>query len=206
MESKTPVFDIGDTISPSIPLARREVENFLEERGVGAPEFPAREVDQYSVESIRNWLEKEELKVDAEELTEKIKQRKEEELEKAGTFELLRRLGEDRKPGIISDNSIKAKEFHRGLFDRHGVEIDGFVVSEEVGEKKPSKKIFQEFLDRRDVEGDECVYFGNDVRKDPAAEKVGMKFVLVEQFTVFGDGWDGDTIQELSYREVKKRI
>lgn len=204
--SKIPVFDIGDTISPSIPLARKEVENFLEEKGVEAPEFPAREVDQYSVESIREWLEKEEPDVDAEALAERIKSRKEEELEKAGTFEMLRKLGEEKKPGIISDNSIKAKKFHQELFDRHDVEIDGFVVSEEVGEKKPSKKIFQEFLDRRNVEGEDCVYFGNDTRRDLAAKKVGMNFVLVEEFTVFGEGWDGDSMQELNHKEVKKRL
>ncbi len=203
-KDKIPVFDIGDTLSPSIPLTKTTVKRFLEGRGVEQPpEFPVREVDQYSEKSVDKWLRKEEIEVDAGKTVNEIKRSKENALENSGAFEILSKLGSvGEAPGIISDNSLKAKSFHQELFNARGVEINGFVVSEELGEKKPSKKIFEEFLNRRGAEGYECIYFGNDTRRDTSARKVGMDFVWVTAFKTWGKSWKGRSIEQFNYEKV----
>lgn len=203
--SNVPVFDIGDTLSYSIPLIKDTVETFLEEHGVkDIPEFPIRQVDQYDPNSLNTWLEDNGLECDSQELCNRIKESKKEALLKSGSLEVLKELGDKgHVPGIISDNSIAAKKLHEEIFDSAEVEIDGFVVSEEVGTKKPDEKIFQAFLELRGVKGSDCVYFGNDTSRDRGCVELDMDFVLVEGYQVFGnEEWDGNRLQKLNVEEV----
>jgi len=206
--SEVPVFDIGDTLSPAKDFSVKVFREELKRQGVeSAPEYPYESYNEMDVNSIISWFEEDSIDADAEKLVERYRERKKEKLEELGIFKLLRKVnGEIEAPGIISDNKVAAKKFYQEMFEEENVEIDGFVVSEEIGVKKPDKKIFQEFLDRRGINGEDCVYFGNNIPRDSACEKAGMNFVLVEQFNVFGDGWGGRKISELTFENVRKEV
>ncbi|MFB6147570.1 MAG: HAD family hydrolase, partial [Candidatus Nanohaloarchaea archaeon] len=160
--SKIPVFDIGDTLSAARKPMNRAVREVLREEGyTEVPGFDINRYNGFDPEKVGEWLEKEGFDVEPEKIVGAIRRVKRQELEKAGAFRLLERSSEIATPGLLSDNTMEAKKFYRQLLEDRGVEVDGFVVSEEVGVKKPDERIFQEFLDRRGVEGEECVYFGN---------------------------------------------
>jgi FMN phosphatase YigB (HAD superfamily) len=206
--SKIPVFDIGDTLSPAKDFSVKVFREELKRQGVeNPPEYPYEGYNEMDVDSILGWFEEDDIDADAEKLVEKYKERKKEKLRELGIFKLLRKVNEElAAPGIISDNRVAAKKFYEEMFEEENASIDGFVVSEEIGVKKPDRKIFQEFLDRRDVNGEDCVYFGNNIPRDSACEKAGLKFVLVEQFKVFGEGWNGRKIPELNFENVRKEV
>ena len=206
--TKIPVFDIGDTLTPSKKFSIEFFEKELKRQGIeNPPKYPYEGYNEMDVDSIQEWFERDEIDADAAEAVNNYKKAKKEKLEEFKVFEMLKNVQEEiKKPGIISDNRVAAKEFYQEMFDEKGIDIDGFVVSEEIGVKKPDKRIFEEFLDSRSVKGGECVYFGNNIPRDSACEKTGMKFVLVEQFEVFGDSWRGEKIQSLSLENVERKV
>ena len=57
--------------------------------------------------------------------------------------------------------------------------IDFIVTSEEAGEEKPSPKLFQMCLNKSGCEKSECLFIGDDLRKDyEGAKNFGMKALL----------------------------
>jgi FMN phosphatase YigB (HAD superfamily) len=204
--SKIPVFDIGDTLSPSKEFSRKVFREELERQEVeNPPQYPYEGFNEMSTDSIESWFERDGVDADAEVAVAKYKEAKKERLKELGIFEVLRKVGKEiETPGIISDNKVAAKKFYKNMFEEENVEIEGFVVSEEIGVKKPEKEIFQEFLDRREVDGEDCVYFGNNIPRDSACEKVGMQFVLVKQFKVFGDNWNSAYVENLNFENVQR--
>ncbi|MCH8907757.1 MAG: HAD family hydrolase [Candidatus Heimdallarchaeota archaeon] len=100
-----------------------------------------------------------------------------------GTFSYLRSLSKRFRLGILSDNSIVTKLFWQDQLIKHDLDVfDFFIVSEEVGVRKPHKKMFDVVIRVSNLEPEEIVYFGDNLSKDQAAEKFGMKFVHVFGF------------------------
>lgn len=206
--NKIPVFDIGDTLSPAKNFSRKVFREELKRQGIdNPPEYPYEGYNEMDMDSIQEWFEKDGIDADAKAVVEKYKEAKKKKLKELGVFELFRKINEEGEaPGIISDNRVAAKKFYQEMLAEENVDINGFVVSEEIDVKKPDSRIFQEFLDRRGVQGEDCVYFGNNIPRDSACEKVGMDFLLVKQFTVFGEDWEGRKIPILNFENVKKEV
>jgi FMN phosphatase YigB (HAD superfamily) len=205
---KIPVFDIGDTLTPAKEYSKKFFRKELEKQGIEEPpEYPFDGYNEYSIDSISSWLKKEGIDADAEEMIKNYREAKEREMEERDVFGTLRKVNQEFETlGILSDNFVVAKEFFQEVFERHGVEFDTFVVSQEIGVKKPDKEIFEEFLDRRGVEGERCVYFGNRGDIDSACRKVGMDFVFVSEHDIFGTEWDGVKIDRLTYEKVERAM
>jgi len=206
--SKIPVFDIGDTLTPARNFSRKVFREELGRQGVeNPPEYPFSGYNEYVEESVREWLEDEGVEADVEKMLETYRNRKETGMERRNVSETLRRIGQGiETPGIVSDNSLEAKKFFQRLFGDRGVEIDGFVVSEEIGVRKPKREIFQKFVERRGVEPERCVYFGNRADIDSACRKAGMEFVWVTEHDTFETSWNGLQIDKLEFENVRKAI
>ncbi|UTH13633.1 HAD family hydrolase [Macrococcus equipercicus] len=91
------------------------------------------------------------------------------------TLETLRRLqARGYKLGIITNGSTKHQTM---IIDVLGLEtlVTGFVISEEVGYRKPSPRIFEVMLDQLGERAEDCMFVGdhpdNDVR---ASRELGM--------------------------------
>jgi HAD superfamily hydrolase (TIGR01549 family) len=93
---------------------------------------------------------------------------------------LLEKLSIDYKLGLIS-NFTYAPVIYAGL-RKLGINkfFNAILVSEEVGWRKPNKKIFKETLRRLGVEAKETVYVGDSPLEDiKGAKEVGMKTIFV---------------------------
>jgi FMN phosphatase YigB (HAD superfamily) len=208
-EHRIPVFDIGDTLMPSFRLQNKLMRDELKEQGAGdIPEFNVNNFRIYTPSEVKDYLEKNGLENgDPMRIIEKYKDRERRFMEEKEVFEFLRKTSEKLGPiGFISDNTIEGKKWMELQLDTHNVPYEGFVVSEEVGVEKPDPKIFQGFLDRREQPGEDFVYFGNNVDRDPACRKVGMEFVLVKQYKVYGEGGDYRSVDRLTYESVRQVI
>lgn len=106
-----------------------------------------------------------------------------------GAKKLLKQAGQQCKVGLIS-NFTHAPVIHKSL---RVLGIDTFfnvvVVSEEVGWRKPSPKIFQDALNRLGVEAKDAVYIGDSPSEDiKGAKQAGLKTVFVpSQFNILKD-------------------
>lgn len=208
-EHRIPVFDIGDTLMPSFRLQNQLMKDELMEQGADdIPEFDTNNFKIYTLSEVEDYLEKHGLDHgDPLRIIDKYKDRERRFMEEKGVFEFLRKVSEKLGPiGFISDNTIEGKKWMKLQLDMHNVPYEGLVVSEEVGVEKPDRKIFQEFLDRRERPEEDFVYFGNNLNRDPACRKVGMEFVLVKQYKVYGEKDDVDPVDELSYEKVKEVV
>lgn len=208
-DNRIPVFDIGDTLMPSFRLQNKLMRDELKEQGAEEiPDFDTNNFKIYTLSEVEDYLEKHGLEHgDPLRIIDKYKDRERRFMEEKRVFELLRKVSEKLGPiGFISDNTIEGKKWMKLQLDMHNVPYEGLVVSEEVGVEKPDAKIFQEFLDRREQPGEDFVYFGNNLDRDPACRKVGMDFVLVKQYKVYGERDNVDPIDELSYEKVKEVI
>lgn len=204
---KKPVFDIGDTLLPSHEKINEKVREELKNEGVeNAPELPINEYNIYKPSEVRQWLNEHGIEADAEKLKEAYLEWEKKFL-RENVIEELKKINKNFGPiGFISDNSVAAKEFYEGLFKSEGLGYEGFVVSEEVGVKKPRKEIFEAFLDKRKESPGNFVYFGNYVDRDEAAEDVGMYFVWDDKYHVFNSSFDGPTIHGLTFESVEKAL
>lgn len=207
--SKIPVFDIGDTLIPSSENINQAVNQQLEKEGIEEkPFFPINEFNIYKVEDVQAWLDKHGIDANAEAIREAYLDWREDYFRRSGVLEELKKLNEEHGPiGFISDNSVEARKYYIEVFERHGLNYRGFVVSEQVGAKKPDPDIFDAFLGKRDEPADNFVYFGNYVDRDRGAEKVGMNFVWVKQFHTFDSSTDAEPqIDKLTYKSVSKAL
>ncbi|MFB6204767.1 MAG: HAD family hydrolase [Candidatus Nanohaloarchaea archaeon] len=198
-----PVFDIGDTLLPS----RRMINRKVHEHTGTEKHFPIEEYNIYVPEEVQNWLDENGLEGNAEEITRSYLDWERSFFRGNSVVETLKKCNQELGTiGFISDNSIAAKKFYRELFQELGVEYRGFVVSEEVGVKKPSREIFEAFLDKRERPAEKFAYFGNNPERDSGAEKVGMDFVWVDRYDDFGSEWSGKTIQEFSFEKIQEAV
>ncbi len=206
--SKISVFDIGDTLTPARQFSRDFFDRELKRQGLeDPPEYPFRGYNEFVPESIQGWLDIEGIEIDASTLVMRYMDRKRQQLESSGILEVLKTLEKEfETPGIVSDNSMEAKDFYLEVFKANGVDIEGFVVSEEAGVRKPDPEIFKSFLERRDISGERCVYFGNRGDIDSACRKTGMEFVWVTQYDTFGTDWGGKAIKKIDAGSVREAM
>ncbi|MFB6241541.1 MAG: HAD family hydrolase [Candidatus Nanosalina sp.] len=208
-EEKIPVFDIGDTLTPAKQFSKRFFKEELRRQGIEKEvEYTFGDYNEFVVEDIQEWLYREGVQdADAARIVERYRERKEEEMENRGVFEMLRKVNRNfPATAILSDNTLQAKRFFQEIFERHDVEVDAFLVSEEIDILKPDSRIFEELIDRLDVEPSRCVYFGNRGDKDAACVDTGMNFVWVTQFETFGTDWNGVRIDELTYENIAEAM
>jgi HAD superfamily hydrolase (TIGR01549 family) len=93
---------------------------------------------------------------------------------------MLQRVSADHKLGLIS-NFTYAPVIYAGL-RKLGINqfFNAVLVSEEVGWRKPSEKIFEEALRRLGVTGEETVYVGDSPLEDiKGAKTLGMRTIFV---------------------------
>lgn len=205
-----PVFDVGDTLMPSYRLQNDLVKEELRKQGAeDIPDFDINNFRIYTPSEVKEYLENNNIeKGDPERIIEKYKDRERRYLEDNNVFEVLRNISHDYGPiGFISDNSIEGKKWFEKQLISHNVQYEGLVVSEEVGVEKPEPKIFEKFLELRDERANRFTYFGNNLNRDIACQKVGMKFVLVDEFKIYGStDQDLVTIDKLTYQKVEEVI
>ena len=197
------VFDIGDCIEPSTKFKIESLKELMQKYKL--PEsFVSTylEMDKYhkphmfhaqgDFEIMKRTLQELKLNYNVEDLLREMQSLFWEKLDKYYNKE---RLGEKfvkvvnflknnhYQVAILSDNSFEAKRKYLNLYKRLGLEFDAFVVSAEVGVKKPSRKVFQTLLDKLGIKPEETVYFGNNLERDAAAKDYGWDFVWVYGFT-----------------------
>ena len=106
-----------------------------------------------------------------------------------GAKKLLKQVHAGYKVGLIS-NFTYAPVIYSSL---RQIEINSFfnviVVSDENGWRKPSKQIFQDALDKLQVQADQAVYIGDSPIEDiKGAKEAGLKAVFVpSQFNALKD-------------------
>ncbi|MCH8908568.1 MAG: HAD family hydrolase [Candidatus Heimdallarchaeota archaeon] len=100
-----------------------------------------------------------------------------------GTFNYLKSLSTRFNLGILSDNSVATRDFWQEHLNKNNLDIfDFFIVSEEIGFSKPHQKMFDKLIKLSHLEPAEIIYFGDNLTKDQAVEKYGIKFVHVSGF------------------------
>jgi FMN phosphatase YigB (HAD superfamily) len=207
--SKIPVFDVGDTLVPSFRLQNELMKDELKQYGAEeVPEFDVNNFRIYTPSEVKEYMEKHGIEhPNPERIIEKYKDRERRFLEENKVFQILKRISEDFGPiGFISDNTVEGKQWFETQLKAHNVPYQGFVVSEEVGVEKPDKQIFREFFEYRSEPAEKFVYFGNNLNRDPACRKVGMEFVLVKQYRVYGEKENVDPIDNLTYNAVREVV
>ncbi|MFB6100381.1 MAG: HAD family hydrolase [Candidatus Nanohalobium sp.] len=207
--NKIPVFDIGDTLMPSFRLQNELMKDELDEYGAEEiPEFDVNNFRIYTPSEVREYMEKHGIEHnDPLRIIEKYKERERKFMESHNVFQMLKKVSKDFGPiGFISDNTIEGKNWFETLLKAHGVDYKGFVVSEEVGVEKPDPQIFRKFFDYRTEPAEKFIYFGNNLNRDPACRKVGMDFVLVKQYKVYGEKEGVDPVENLTYESVKEVV
>lgn len=206
--SKLPVFDIGDTLIPVTDNINEPIDEELGKIGVeDPPYFPMDQFNIYDVDEIQDWLVKHGIDADAGKIHEAYIGWKRDYFKKSDVLEDIKKISEEFGPiGIITDNPIRAKKCYREIFEEHGLDIRGFIASGEIGAKKPEPEIFQAFVEKRDEEAGEIVYFGNDLRRDNGAMDLGMKFVLVSEHRTYGSGNYDSEIKNLNYSTIRKEL
>lgn len=205
---RKPVFDIGDTLMPCYRLQNDLIQERLRRQGVeDPPEFPVNTFRIYNPSHVQEFLDMHDIEGDAKTLVEEYKEKEEQYLVENNVFEMLKQCSREiGKVGFVSDNSLKGKDYFRGLLESRNVPYEGFVVSQEVGVEKPDSKIFREFLSRRGGKGKEYTYFGNNVKRDIGCRKVGMDFVWVNKYETFGTKYGGRTLDDLSFEATIKAL
>ncbi|WP_414836592.1 HAD family hydrolase [Candidatus Nanohalococcus occultus] len=199
--TKIPVFDIGDTLFPTVKIYRQAVAQEVgEDCEVG-------NFNIFDPDSSEQYFEKKGIDVDGEKIRDAYIAKVESYMYEQGVLEMLKKCSEEFGAiGIISDNWSYARKIYAEMFEDYGIEFEGMIVSEEVGVKKPDRKIFEAFLAEREKDAEKFVYFGNHGVRDPAAEKTGMDFVFTTEYFNFDTSYEGRKIPELSFENVRKEV
>jgi FMN phosphatase YigB (HAD superfamily) len=203
MDSKIPVFDIGDTLLPSEEM----INETIKEHAAGAPDMPIYKYNIYRPAEIRRFLELKGLEADAEEITKSYQEKIELFIEEEGILDIFEKINQKHGyVGFISDNTLECKYFWEDLLRKKGLNPI-VVVSEQVGAEKPDSKLFEAFLELVEYDNPEkYVYFGNSVDRDTAAEDAGMKFVWVNGYMTGEEEYLGTKIPRLSNESLQKAL
>jgi len=210
--SKIPVFDIGDTLAPS----RRFISNIImdelrQQNEVEVPKYDPNEFMMYDPVQIQDYLDQNGLEGDPNSLVHNCRQKYMEALEtlmvERDIFDFLAKCNQELGTiGIISDNNVEAKKLIKEKLEKHGIDYDGIVVSDEVGAKKPDSEIFEAFLKQREKDPEQFVYIGNDGGSDSGAKEVGMEFIWLTEHNTVNSSYDGVKIDRLCFEKLKKAI
>ncbi len=89
-------------------------------------------------------------------------------------LEIVDKLKENYKVGIITDNSI---ERENAIFDKNGFReiFDTIIISGEVKSTKKSVEIFNIAAEKAGVECNECVFIDNNPKNAKVADEAGFK-------------------------------
>lgn len=210
--SKIPVFDIGDTLVPSRRFVSHIIEDELRQRNQEpVHHFNPDKFMMYDPEQIEKYLEKYHLQGDPEEIAHDCRARYLEAFENLlienNVFDLFARCNREFGTiGIISDNTIRAKHLLEAKLERHGVDYDTIVVSDEIGVEKPDNRIFQHFVDQRQESANDFVYIGNDANRDAGALDAGMHFIWTTQFDTVNSHFNGPQISQLNFQQLQQVI
>ena len=92
----------------------------------------------------------------------------------AKMLEIVDKLKENYKVGIITDNSI---ERANAIFDKNGFReiFDTIIISGEVKSTKKSVEIFNIAAEKAGVECDECIFIDNNPNNAKVADEAGFK-------------------------------
>lgn len=210
--SRIPVFDIGDTLVPS----RRFVGNIIEDELRQRNHEPVHKFDpdkfmMYDPTGIQEYLEKYDIEGDPQELALDCRERYLEAFEdlliENDVFDLFARCNREFGTiGILSDNTAEAKKLLTELMEKHGVEYDTVIVSDEAGVEKPDPEIFEAFLQERSEPAEKFVYIGNDAECDSGALDAGMEFIWMTQFDTVNSNYDGVSMDKLNFEELSEKI
>lgn len=210
--SLIPVFDIGDTLVPSRKFASHIIEDELRQRNhEPVHRFDPDKFMMYDPEQIQHYLDKYDVDGNPEELAKDCRERYIEAFEdlmlENDVFDFFARCNREFGTlGVISDNTVQAKELLKDLLEKHGVEYNTIIVSDEVGVEKPNPEIFEAFLNQRNEEASEFVYIGNDADRDSGALNAGMEFIWARQFDNVNSTYEGPNVEELNFSELKNTI
>lgn len=101
------------------------------------------------------------------------------------TWEFLRSIKGKYKLGILSDNSVLVKNEWLQILDLLNTNVfDEFIVSEQIGVEKPDKLMFTSILEEIKSKPENSLYFGDNLYRDSASERIGMKFIYVTGYTL----------------------
>lgn len=94
-----------------------------------------------------------------------------------GMFDLIRRLKQNYKLGIISGNIKERVEFLDQKYDfrRH---FDFEVYSFDVGANKPNPILYEKALDKANMDASNCLYIDNCPEHLEPAKRLGMQIIL----------------------------
>lgn len=210
--SLIPVFDIGDTLVPSRKFASHIIEDELRQRNHRpVHSFDPDKFMMYDPDQIREFLAKYDIEGDEEKLAKDCRERYIEAFEdlmlENDVFDFFAKCNQKFGTiGVISDNTLEAKNLLKELLDKHEVEYDTVIVSDEVGVEKPNQEIFEAFLNEREEEASQFVYIGNDAKRDSGALEAGMNFIWTTQFDNVNSNYDGSTIDELKLNKLEEKI
>jgi putative hydrolase of the HAD superfamily len=108
-----------------------------------------------------------------------------------GAIEAIERVRSAGIPtALICDTGFTPADKVRGYLSEHGIELDNYFFSDEVGAPKPYPKIFEAALETLGVEASRAVHIGDLKRTDIAgARNVGM--ASIRYAGSHDNGWEG---------------
>lgn len=93
-------------------------------------------------------------------------------------FQILHKMRENHRIAILSNNSLDTKFEYQRIFTQHGLDVfDAFIVSEEVGYRKPDPEIFKYMLQEIDSKAEDVLFIGDKPLSDGASRSVGIDFI-----------------------------
>ena len=117
-----------------------------------------------------------------------------------GFLEFIKAARERYKLAIISNDSSRWSKYLREKFDINKY-FDVISISGDLKIQKPDERIFKLTMEKMGVSAEECLYVDDRRRNLGAAQKLGMKAVMLNSRNV---EWDGDVVQD--FEELAERL
>lgn len=116
-----------------------------------------------------------------------------------GFIDFVEAAGKKYKLAIISNDSSRWSKYLREKFDINKY-FDVISISGDLKIEKPDERIFQRTIEKLSVNAEECLYVDDREGNLKAAEKVGMKTVMINSRNVSYSGNIVDDFKELAER------
>lgn len=203
--TKIPVFDTGNTLAPFEDDVNQTVKMKLNQAGItDVPDFPVEEYSIFRPEEVEEWLEENEVDMDPEKMSLAALGSRRRFFQRKSIVETLEELSQEHGPiGFVSGDVEEVESFYEGLFEETEVDWQGFKTARE-GETP--EELFEAFLEERDEDASEFVYFSNSTEMGEAAENAGMKFVWVTQYKTSGSNEDVPTVERFNKRNIEQHL
>jgi epoxide hydrolase-like predicted phosphatase len=125
----------------------------------------------------------EKLEVKSEKLKEELKKKVRSSLYPLKhSASIVNLLKENYKLAILSNHAKEWSEYMKEEFDLFK-SFDDIIFSCDVGLRKPDLKIYEIALDKLKCDPDECIFIDDKKRNTDAAEKLGIKGIVFEEFS-----------------------